>query len=248
MRSEFFPIRLRQSVTAADFRFYSEADAAEYPEADDWFGSWLRQENVDGNIRQLQTDFGCDVIADFTARLFHAREVAGVLVCTKEEKRNTPERWLVLQKRDGSSSGIDLNLLLDSQPGDFVFLREPAFQIDRIRLEQLYELNLVNRFFLTYDGLRESPPYFGIDYFHQFPLYAADPRMILSRQRPQKEWLDSSIIHVSGGCDYLLLRPDGGVGYMPIESERRIEIYADDFAKAIDHWLASGCMVAESYA
>ncbi|MCC9608481.1 hypothetical protein LOC68_10055 [Blastopirellula sp. JC732] len=247
MRSEFFPIRLQPSVTAADFRFYSLGDASEYPEASDWFGSWLRQENVEGNIRQLQSVFGCDVIADFTARLFHAREVAGVLVCTKEEKRNSPECWLVLQKRGGSSGGIDLNLLLSSQPGDFVFLREPAFQIDRKRLKQLFELNLVNRFFLTYDGLRESPPYFGIDNFNRFPLHEADPRMILSRQRPQKEWLDSSIIHVSGGCDYLLLRPDGVVGYMPIEMERYIEIYASGFAEAIDHWLASGCMVAESY-
>ncbi len=53
----------------------------------------------------------------------------------------------------------------------------------------------------------------------------------------EAEWNVVDVLHVRKHVDYLVINDDGMVGYVPIEPDRRIQVYAKSFADAILKWL-----------
>lgn len=239
MREEF-PIVVKPDVDPSDFTFWKFDSEQLLGNMPVWFCRWSHMDDLDANIDSLRQLYGCAVISKFTAELFSQATPEGVLYCSRITEREDNRYWLVLRNTAaGSPIPESPSQLLFSNVRDYFFLREPE---TRVTLKQLdgvgikSEGNLVNRFFLTYGGLRDSSPHFGGDCFSMYP-QKVPGEVIESRINVQHEWLNSAKFHTRGNCDYLLLSETGKVGYVPIEIERNIETYANNFGSAVLKWV-----------
>lgn len=229
MRNDF-PIVYKPEVNSTNFRF---SPVGVFDDSlPSWFAKWTVSEKLLANVKELQELFGCEIIHEFVSRLFGDTIFLGVIECNRRTLRESNRHWLVLGNKSRTFAQQSLDTFSNGCVGEFLFIPQPTLA----DIGTFFEMNLVNRFFLTLGGLRDSPPHFGGDFFSKGPS-EIDNRMINSRESVEKQWLDSEIIHTRGNCDYLILNPDGRVGYLPIENERKIETYSDDFEGAIFRWI-----------
>jgi hypothetical protein len=230
-REPWFPIVIQPKITPSDLTFvdFRTHETCDLPP---WFHDWVDPARTEQNISHLWSLYGCHTIRQFTEALFARASVIGVLICRVETERESQTTWLVLQDKHLQSRRPCVQDVLSAAIGEYLYLGQPTLHVN----DTMCEMNLVNRFFLTFGGLRDSPPHYGGDFFQKYPRPVYE-RMILAREIHQPEWLESKIIHTRGNCDYLLLSANDRVGYMPIENWRPIEPYADSFADAIMRWV-----------
>ena len=179
---------------------------------------------------------------EFSTRLFKLASPVGVLLSRRSSQAETTAQWLVLENRKLPHSCLDVKAIVESYVGEFFFLKEPhgGVPLDAILArfqEDGLPVDLVSRFFLIFGGLRDSTPFFGGDYFVDWPEDIGDETIECRVRTSDNLWMGSEVIHIRGNVDCLLLRNRTEVGYMPIEPERPITLYAPSFAEAIMKWL-----------
>lgn len=174
------------------------------------------------------------VFGKFVEKLEDRFRHIGRLHCAKQSKQESCQDWHVFCRQNLNETSLCVKSLLHALTGAFLFL--PRFDQ---RLESLLPqipTETSFRFFVYFGGIRESAPHFGGNYFskapHEFP-----PEGIRSRSRVESEWPGCEVIHTSGNCNYLVLSRTGKVGYVPINGDRRIEVYAATFDEAIMRWM-----------
>lgn len=232
MRRELRPFVPNYDDKISGFRFTPLRDLSELG-LSNWFEMWAENRDLCEIVVTHLSTFRCDSLVAFAEGLFSKARAIGILTHPDSE----PNEWLVLQDRGKSDDRVHLSDLLSERPCGYFFLQEPNSEdLELAASVDASDLDLIERFFLTFGGLRDTPPFVGGDTFHTIP-WNELRQILAARVTYERDWLESREIHVRGNLDRLLLHDDGRVGYLPGELERRIKIYSSTFAGAILKWL-----------
>jgi len=230
------PLTLEPIVSRSELRYIRADDISDktLQGLPSWFQMWGNQLDYCSNVDAHLSQFRCAILSEFAKQLFGSSKVAGIL--TISQARSLPSTrhptWLVLRSR-ADRIGESLDKILNARPGEYYFLHEPNSNASK----EGVGAELLNRFFHVFGGLRDTAPFsFGSDGFLEKPL-ELPTRALKSREHSELDWMRSLILHKRGNLDYLILHPSETVGYLPTESERRIQIYAENFSAAIMKWL-----------
>lgn len=199
-------------------------------EIPEWFHQWRGLDDWQLKLNELLCLELCPVLEEFTRRLFDTILPCGVLHCKVTHRKEPVRTWLVFRQRSRPRRKYSVKTLAKSSPGDFYYIPErEGFDLSFIAD------SLVRRFFQSYGRLRDSCPFFCYDAFSPFPV---EMRQQTNRSHYEVEirWRNIQSIHMRKQ-DYLVLNDSGQVGYMPIEAERPIQLYAKSFGDAILKWL-----------
>lgn len=199
-------------------------------EIPEWFRQWRGLDDWQLKLEELLCLELCPVLAEFTRRLFDTILPCGIMHCKVTHRKEPTRTWLVFCKRTQAHRRYSIKHLAKADPGDFYYLQKP----EGYDLSFISE-TLVRRFFASYGRLRDSCPFFGYDGFVSVPS-AMDQQTHRSCYLREVQWHDIRCIHIRK-LDYLVMNDRGQVGYMPIEPERPIQLYAESFGDAILKWL-----------
>jgi|GEM_PF-5253225 len=195
------PIPLDPELSASDLELYSFATGSDPPTGvPEWHRRWSTPHGASENTQEIIDRFGCDVLRRFSEELFNANKPIGILTSRRATTQQSWTNWLVLRRASCPTDSLSVTEILKAEPGDFCFLHEPSLSLP----VDGHSLTLVQRFFAAFGGLRDTAPFFGSDYFWEYP-GKMTRRAITSRVHKQPLWIDSDAIHTRGNCDYLLL-------------------------------------------
>ncbi len=199
-------------------------------EIPDWFRQWRGLDDWQLKLDELLNLELCPVLEEFTRRLFDPIVPCGIMHCKVTHRMEPRRTWLVFRQRTRQRRKYSVKTLAKAGSGEFFYLHQPLGRdLDFVTDD------LVRRFFQSFGGLRDSCPFFDYDHFveHPFPM---DPLKERTNYRREPQWHNIQWMHVRKQ-DYLVINEQGQVGYVPIESERPIQLYAETFGDAILKWL-----------
>lgn len=227
------PWSIKPNVRLRDVRFIPLDDlkGIRSLEDGDWYQQWLGLVGWQPKAIDLLNLRLCPVLEEFASRLFHSAVPFGVIHCKISHLKEPERTWLVFGKANEVPAARGLKAVLEAPIGDLFFLHKPSNEVGVFG-----ENNLVERFFLSFGGLRDSCPFFKGDHFFECP-WPIGPFSNRTFHSVEPEWAVVDVLHARKHIDYLVLNDAGMVGYVPIEPDRRIQLYAKSFSEAILKWL-----------